>query len=545
MSNVSANLEQELNYDENGWLCYPDGIKLKNIDFETYKSLDYINIIETLGYLRHELYVDFYRDLSPKRIFNPERSQIIAFSELFTDKVVFLLRCDGKKMNLQEIEELKTKMKSNRTPEWGLSRDDLLLNLGYAIQEQAMSQQFVEKVFNRSCVDNVLDADKFHFEFTNNILSACCYDGYDVTIFVSEVDITFDEIKDYLTYANTTYQFEDTMKTIINNQIYCANKIDRDILWSDVSRKKFAYDEDAFCINYIAMAAHYKQCDVEQDLFIKSTDGQYEIISKESHNGITTTKIRAYHELFTFTNGHSMPVNAYGSSENQSSIISSVYGEDGGYVYVMINSSLNGLVKIGKTTKNPDERAKELSSATGVPTPFVVVFYKEFKNCSLAEQQIHKFLEDNGCRINDNREFFNIPINEAIEVVQLFYDKEQLDPPIAQSQEELSDAETKCLYGIWKSKRMKFDDTWYDVSRNRFAEFGRTVVFNEDGSFEDKVAGIGDHSGSYEIHGRNIHTYLVNGKYIIYHINSIKTNFADMTLIILDHLIQIEFEKEQ
>ena len=41
-----------------------------------------------------------------------------------------------------------------------------------------------------------------------------------------------------------------------------------------------------------------------------------------------------------------------------------------GYVYVLINSSMPNLVKIGKTTKDPNERVKELSSATGVATPF-------------------------------------------------------------------------------------------------------------------------------------------------------------------------------
>ncbi len=43
-----------------------------------------------------------------------------------------------------------------------------------------------------------------------------------------------------------------------------------------------------------------------------------------------------------------------------------------GYVYVLMNSSMRGLVKIGKTEREPEERAKELSASTGVPTPFMV-----------------------------------------------------------------------------------------------------------------------------------------------------------------------------
>ena len=96
-----------------------------------------------------------------------------------------------------------------------------------------------------------------------------------------------------------------------------------------------------------------------------------------------------------------------------------------GYVYVMTNSSIEGQVKIGKTTRDPYERAKELSSATGVPTPFVVVFYKPFKDCHFAEKIIHQYLEKKGYRVSNNREFFNMSIPEAIDVVQSMYAIEQ------------------------------------------------------------------------------------------------------------------------
>ena len=62
-----------------------------------------------------------------------------------------------------------------------------------------------------------------------------------------------------------------------------------------------------------------------------------------------------------------------------------------GYVYVLINPSLNGIVKIGKTQNNPDERAKELSSATGVPTPFFVAYSSYFKDSNAAETFVHTY----------------------------------------------------------------------------------------------------------------------------------------------------------
>lgn len=85
-----------------------------------------------------------------------------------------------------------------------------------------------------------------------------------------------------------------------------------------------------------------------------------------------------------------------------------------GFVYILINPSLSGLVKIGKTTRNSEERAKELSDATGVPTPFIVAFDEQFEDCDFAERFIHTLLQQKGYRIAENREFFNIPLKEAI-----------------------------------------------------------------------------------------------------------------------------------
>ena len=82
---------------------------------------------------------------------------------------------------------------------------------------------------------------------------------------------------------------------------------------------------------------------------------------------------------------------------------------DHGYVYVLMNPSMQNLVKIGKTVREPEERAKELSSTTGVPTPFVVVYNCYFKSCTEAESFVHSFLENKGFRVSTKREFFEYP----------------------------------------------------------------------------------------------------------------------------------------
>jgi hypothetical protein len=90
---------------------------------------------------------------------------------------------------------------------------------------------------------------------------------------------------------------------------------------------------------------------------------------------------------------------------------------DPGYVYVLINPSMPGLTKIGRTERDPEDRVRELSSSTGVPTPFILVYHAYFASCSRAEAHVHTLLESKGHRLSSNREFFNGPVKDAIDAV--------------------------------------------------------------------------------------------------------------------------------
>lgn len=87
-----------------------------------------------------------------------------------------------------------------------------------------------------------------------------------------------------------------------------------------------------------------------------------------------------------------------------------------GYVYILINISMPGLIKVGKSTRSPEIRASELSQASGVPQSFQIVYQTLVDNCDLAEKEVHKFLSP--FRENSNREFFRIPLNRAIDVLR-------------------------------------------------------------------------------------------------------------------------------
>ena len=78
-----------------------------------------------------------------------------------------------------------------------------------------------------------------------------------------------------------------------------------------------------------------------------------------------------------------------------------------GYIYCLTNESMPGMVKVGMTTKTPEERADGLYT-TGVPTPFKIEFAKFVENPREAEKKIHCAIEDCdlGERVNNSREFF-------------------------------------------------------------------------------------------------------------------------------------------
>lgn len=88
-----------------------------------------------------------------------------------------------------------------------------------------------------------------------------------------------------------------------------------------------------------------------------------------------------------------------------------------GFIYVLINPSMPGLAKVGKTTRQPAQRVAELSSATGIASPFLLAFHLPVANCDAAESWVHAQLESNGFRASAQREFFNAPLHEIIEVV--------------------------------------------------------------------------------------------------------------------------------
>ncbi len=83
-----------------------------------------------------------------------------------------------------------------------------------------------------------------------------------------------------------------------------------------------------------------------------------------------------------------------------------------GHIYILSNPCFPYL-KIGYTTNSPLERCKQLSRATAIPKPFDLEYSCIITNCSRVEQRLHDILK----RYKFNKEFFDVSVNEAREII--------------------------------------------------------------------------------------------------------------------------------
>ncbi|MFC0862868.1 GIY-YIG nuclease family protein [Sphaerimonospora cavernae] len=86
-----------------------------------------------------------------------------------------------------------------------------------------------------------------------------------------------------------------------------------------------------------------------------------------------------------------------------------------GFVYVLSNEAMPGIVKVGMTTDLAEGRARRFHSAD-VPLPFDVEFRALTSHPRAVEKYVHEFLEP--FRVTPDREFFEISPDMAIDTVR-------------------------------------------------------------------------------------------------------------------------------
>jgi len=91
-------------------------------------------------------------------------------------------------------------------------------------------------------------------------------------------------------------------------------------------------------------------------------------------------------------------------------------GDYDSWVYILSNPTQPGLLKIGYTKNTPDERARQISNATGVPIPYKVEWAFHCYDGFGLEQEVHHKLDT--YRVNNHREFFQIDLTEAQKTVK-------------------------------------------------------------------------------------------------------------------------------
>jgi hypothetical protein len=84
-----------------------------------------------------------------------------------------------------------------------------------------------------------------------------------------------------------------------------------------------------------------------------------------------------------------------------------------GWVYVLSNQAMPGLVKVGYSTKDPQLRIEELAG-TGLPHPFLLEYDVLIVEPRDIEQAVHSRLST----CHEAKEFFRCSVTDAIRAIQ-------------------------------------------------------------------------------------------------------------------------------
>ena len=119
-----------------------------------------------------------------------------------------------------------------------------------------------------------------------------------------------------------------------------------------------------------------------------------------------------------------------------------------GIVYVLTNSAMPGMVKIGKAGRQVETRLSDLYS-TGVPLPFECEYAAKVDDMDKVEKAFHNAFGPN--RVNPKREFFSIQPEQAIALLELMA-VENVTPALQEEAEKV-DKEAKASIESFKRKK--------------------------------------------------------------------------------------------
>jgi len=123
-----------------------------------------------------------------------------------------------------------------------------------------------------------------------------------------------------------------------------------------------------------------------------------------------------------------------------------------GYVYIMTNPCFkDNIIKVGMAL-DPEKRCRDLSTATGIPTKFEIYAKMKTTQYKEVEQALHHILEKVvHKRVNNNREFFELPPDEA------FYLMKQLEPFVEDAEITLAKGQIDDTFTTDKNVHQKYE----------------------------------------------------------------------------------------
>jgi hypothetical protein len=95
-----------------------------------------------------------------------------------------------------------------------------------------------------------------------------------------------------------------------------------------------------------------------------------------------------------------------------------------GYMYILSNPAMPGLLKIGFTHRDVSERVGELTAATGVPKPFEIEYYCLTSDLEQIENTVHRHFAPK--RV-PGKEFFSVEPLEVVEFIDSLVKKVEPD----------------------------------------------------------------------------------------------------------------------
>lgn len=142
-----------------------------------------------------------------------------------------------------------------------------------------------------------------------------------------------------------------------------------------------------------------------------------------------------------------------------------------GWVYVISNKAMDGLVKVGYSTKDPELRAEELNH-TGSPHPYVVEYEALVEEPRQIEQKVHKLLSNT----NEGKEWFRCSVEVAVAAIyQATHDSPIITENLKKTQREKVEQinkqkrEEREIEEKFRAEANRIDKEYKEIIAKRFA----------------------------------------------------------------------------